>query len=135
MSRRTEWAKAILVTGNTARDGTGTGVLQVFEAEGPCWVEDIQGLPGSDTTLAVLRAFINNGQNRGEAANNILRGEATAEAQSVSDTAASTPETIVVQTYLRAGDVLYVSTSITQASGGWYISARVGDHRSDFAAA
>ena len=134
MSRRTEWAKAILATANPARDGTGAGVLEIFEAQEPCWVEDVRALPGSDTNLGVLRVFLNNGQDRGEAANNVPVGETTAEAQTVSDTSASAIETIPVQSYLPKGDVLLIAISIVQSSGGWYVHARVGEHRRDVSA-
>lgn len=94
----------VAVTGaNTAMDGTGTvSTLYTAGANGG-FVDSIEVRHAGTNVATVARLFMNNGSTNATAANNILIGEITVAANTVSQTAASIPYSIPIKKNLPAG--------------------------------
>ncbi len=82
-----QWG-SLLLTANTAKDGTGT-VVTIFTADATNGgrVERIKVQAVGTNTATVLRIFINNGSTNATAANNTLFAELTLPATTLSEVA------------------------------------------------
>lgn len=82
---------------------------------------------GTNSSQTVVRFFVNNGSSTGTAANNALVQEFTMAANTVSQTAASTPVAWAANLYLAPGYKLYATLG-TAASAGIMAVAQGGDY-------
>lgn len=114
-----------LKTANTAKDGTGT-VLTVFTADATNggYVEKVVFRPAGTNVATVGRVFINNGSVNSTLANNILYGEITLAATSLSEVAAQVPYELPINLPLPAGYKINVTLGTTVAAG--YFISTVG---------
>jgi hypothetical protein len=112
-----EWGT--IATANTAKDGTGT-VVTVFTAD-PTYGSKVDFLKvkGLGTNVAtVIRIFENNGSENSVAANNILLGEMTIAATTLSEVAALLETNIFTLGFgLPPGHKINITIGTTVASG------------------
>lgn len=125
-----QWG-TLLVTANTAVDGTGT-VVTVFTADATNGgrIERIFVRAAGTNIATVLRIFINNGSTNATAANNSLIGELTLPATTLSQVAAlSDPSNgyILFPLVLPPGYKINITIGTTIAAGV-YVSAAGGKY-------
>ena len=111
---------AVVATGNTALDGTGTTVLLFTAGANGARVDRVSLMPIGTNTASVFRLFHNNGSTPGTAGNNRLIWECTLPANTLSQTAASNPLPEFIPStpmVLKAGERLYGSVGTTIAAG------------------
>lgn len=117
----------VLITANTAKDGTGTVVNVLTAGANGAFVEDIRCVPTGTNTASVLRVFANNGSTNTVAANNSLWYEVSLPATTLTEVAAQTPQVISLQRALPAGYKLNVTIGTTVAAG-WSVTCNEGDY-------
>lgn len=104
---------------NTAMDGTGTTAL-VFTADATNGgrIERVSAIHLGTNVAGLLRFFVNNGATAATAANNTLIEELAMPANTVSQSAISTPQVMVrVPIILPPGYTLRVAVATAVASG------------------
>lgn len=113
---------------NTNLDGTGT-VVTVFTADATngSKVETVTMWNLGTNVTTVVRFFVNNGSTNTTASNNALVQEFTWNANTVSQTAASTPVTWQANLYLKPGYKLNVTIG-TAIAAGIMVAAQGGDY-------
>src|SRR5690348_7748618 len=95
------WPATIITAANTALDGTGTvGTLQTAGVNGSR-VPTIQIWHLGTNVATVMRFFVNNGSTNTVPANNQLVGEITLPANTLSQVAASVPQTMRLNLFLK----------------------------------
>lgn len=112
-----QWANSVL-TGNTALDGTGTSYL-VFTADATNggYVKKLRIRHLGANIATVLRVFINNGSTTATASNNVLFDEIGIQANTLSQTSASTVYELSINEALPPGYQIYVTVGTTIATG------------------
>jgi len=105
------------VNANTALDGTGTVAAAFTAGTNGSKVEMVQMEPLGTNVATVVRFFINNGSSNTTATNNSLVYEVTMAANTLSQTAASTPVTFYPNWVLPAGYKINVTIGTAIASG------------------
>jgi hypothetical protein len=118
------WNPAVLLTANTAKDGTGV-VSSIFTAGADgARVERIRAKALGTNVATVLRIFINNGGATSVAANNVLYAEVTLPATTLSESASllqielpNITDTTAFPIVLPAGYVLTATIGTTVAAG------------------
>lgn len=123
-----QWGATVLATANTAKDGTGT-VLTVYTAsatDGDA-VDEIRFRAAGTNIATVARVFLNNGASNATPANNILIGELTLPATTLSETAAQPDYVLPLNKKIAAGYKLNVTLGTTVAAG-YYVSAFGGKY-------
>lgn len=112
-----QWANSVL-TGNTALDGTGTSYL-VFTADATNggYVKKLRIRHLGANIATVLRVFINNGSTTATASNNVLFDEIGIQANTLSQTSASTVYELPINEALPPGYKIYVTVGTTIATG------------------
>lgn len=123
-----------LTAANTALDGTGTTLLIAtapLVTGGGSLVERIRCMhKGTNTSATVARVFLNNGSDPAVATNNSLIAEKTIPVNTLSQTAESVPQDIVINQVLRGHastpQRLYVTIG-TAAAAGIQFTAIGGD--------
>ncbi len=110
---------ATLTAANTALDGTGaTGRALIFTAAANGSVlPSIRFMHKGTNVATVMRAFRNNGSDPEVAANNVLIGEITVAANTLSQVAASTPYELTLNVKLAASERIYVTMGTAVAAG------------------
>lgn len=118
---------AAIATANTAKDGTGT-VLTVFTAgANGSWCDYLTFRAIGTNIATVARAFLNNGGANSSATNNILIGEITLSATTLSEVAALTDYILPIRRFLPASYKINVTIGTTVAAG-YMVSAAGGDY-------
>lgn len=122
-----------LTAANTALDGTGTTLLLVTAPATPSGgslVESIRCAHLGTNVQTVIRVFYNNGSTPTVAGNNALIAEKTMPANTLSQTAESIAQDIVINQVLKANastpERIYVSIG-TAVSAGIKFTAKGGD--------
>lgn len=107
-----------LKTANTAKDGTGT-VLTVFTADATNggWVDHLRARAAGTCTASVLRVFVNNGSTNATIANNVLIGELSLPATTLSEVAAIAHYEFPLGFALPAGYKILVTLGTTVSAG------------------
>lgn len=123
-----QWAPAVVLTANTAKDGTGT-VATIFTADATNggFVQKVRFRAAGTNVATVARLFINNGAANTTAANNVLYEEITLPATTVSEVAQQTNQEILLGFALPAGYKLLVTVGTTVAAG-YYVSTIGGKY-------
>lgn len=126
-----QWSPTNVITANTAKDGTGT-VSTVFtgNAAGNNAGNFVQKLivRSLGTNVAtVLRVFVNNGSANSTSANNILIGEMTLSATSLSEVSALPEYVLPLNFALPAGFKINCTIGTTVAAG-FAVSAIGGEY-------
>ncbi len=122
-----------LTAANAALDGTGTTLLLATApgvAGGGSLVESIRCMHKGTNVVTVARVFLNNGATPTVAGNNSLIAEKTIPANTLSQTAESTPQDIVLNQVLKGSvatpERIYVSIG-TAVAAGIQFTPRGGD--------
>jgi hypothetical protein len=109
---------------NTALDGTGTTALIATApatAGGGSFVERVRVTHLGTNVATVARVFLNNGSTPGTAGNNALIAEKTIPANTLSQTAESVPQDIIINQVLKGHattpERIYVSIGTAVAAG------------------
>ena len=112
-----QWANSVL-TGNTALDGTGTSYL-VFTADATNggYIKKLRVRHLGANIATVLRVFINNGSTTATATNNVLFDEIGIQANTLSQTSASTVYELPINEAIPPGYKIYVTVGTTIATG------------------
>lgn len=105
------------VNANTALDGTGTVALAFTAGTNGSKVEQVQMEHLGTNVATVVRFFINNGSSNTTAANNSLVYEVTMAANTLSQTAASTPVVFYPNWVLPTGYKINVTIGTAIAAG------------------
>lgn len=123
-----DWGSTVLTAANTAVDGTGTTLLvyTADAAEGDFVTEVLFRAAGTNVAT-VARIFLNNGSTPATPANNILIGELTLAATTISQTSALVPYTFPVGRAIDAGFRIYVCIG-TAVAAGYYVSCWGGNY-------
>ena len=116
-----QWNPAILLTANTAKDGTGT-VATIFTGNAAGnntgnFVQKLLVRAVGTNVASVLRLFINNGGVNTTAANNSLVAELTLQATTLSEIAAQPDAVLPLNFALPAGYKLNATLGTTVAAG------------------
>lgn len=114
---------------NTATDGTGTTAL-VFTADATNGgrIERVTAIHLGTNVAGLLRFFVNNGATAGTAANNTLIEELAMPANTVSQSAISTPQVLLrVPIILPPGYTLRVAVA-TAVAAGYQVTAYGGKY-------
>ena len=112
-----QWSPSPLLTGNTAKDGTGT-VAEVFTAGADgAFVQRLVARPLGTNVATVLRVFVNNGGVNSTTANNSLVSEMTLPATTLSEVAAQPPYELPLSFALPAGYKLLCTIGTAVAAG------------------
>jgi len=121
------WGATTIATANTAKDGTGT-VLTVFTADATngSYVSHLTFRAAGTNIASVARIFINNGSSNATPANNILYGEVTLTATTLSEVSALANYIYPMNIALPPGYVITITLGTTVAAG-YYVST-VGGH-------
>lgn len=116
-----------LTAANTALDGTGTTLLIATApavAGGGSLVERIRCMHKGSNVATVVRVFLNNGSTPATAGNNTLIAEKTIPANTLTQTAESVPQDIVINQLLKghatAPERLYVAIGTAVAAGAQF---------------
>ena len=121
------WGTTAITAANTAKDGTGT-TLTVFTAGSfGSFVKEVLFRTAGTNVATVARIFLNNGSSSATPANNILIGEVTLSATTISEVAANVPYSFAVNSPIQAGYKILVALG-TAVSAGYYVSAWGGDY-------
>lgn len=105
------------VTGaNTATDGTGT-VNTIYTAGIQSYVDGVEFAHAGSNVATVARVFMNNGSTNATAANNILIGEVTIGANTLSQTASSIRYSILLKRNIPTGYKLNFTIGTAVAAG------------------
>jgi hypothetical protein len=122
-----------LTAANTAMDGTGTTLLLATApatASGGSLVESIRCMHLGTNVATVVRVFWNNGSTPATAGNNSLIAEKTMPANTLTQTAESLPQDIVINQTLKANattpERIYVVIG-TAVAAGIKFTAKGGD--------
>ncbi len=115
----------VLTTANTAKDGTGSVVTLFTAGSDGARVERIRIKALGTNVATVLRIFINNGLTNATAANNVLYGEITLAATTLSEVAAllttnefpNTLDTTAAPLFLPPGYTLTATIGTSIAAG------------------
>lgn len=112
-------ATGTLTAANTALDGTGaTGRLLVFTAAANgSLLPSIRFNHKGTNVATVMRAFRNNGSDPEVAGNNVLIGEITMAANTLSQVAASIPGELTLNIKLANAERIYVTMGTAVAAG------------------
>jgi len=106
-----------IATANTAKNGTGT-VVSVFTAGASGAKVDTILFRALGTNVAtVARVFLNNGSTNATAANNVLIGEITLTATTLSEVAALPAYEIPINRVIPAGYEINITIGTTVAAG------------------
>jgi hypothetical protein len=113
-----------LTAANTATDGTGTTLLLATApatASGGSLVERIRCMHLGTNVATVVRVFLNNGSSPAVAGNNSLIAEKTMPANTLTQTAESIPQDIILNQVLKASatvpERIYVTIGTAVAAG------------------
>lgn len=113
-----------LTAANTAMDGTGTTLLLATApatASGGSLVDSIRCMHLGTNVATVVRVFLNNGSTPATAGNNSLIAEKTMPANTLTQTAESIPQDIVLNRVLKANastpERIYVTIGTAVAAG------------------
>lgn len=125
---RLSWGTTAITAANTNKDGTGT-TLSVFTADATngSWVQSVTFRAAGTNVATVGRVFVNNGSSSATPANNVLRGEITLSATTLSEVAALSTYDLPLNFGLPAGYVLMVALG-TAVAAGYYVSVTGGDY-------
>lgn len=121
-----QWGATALATANTAKDGTGT-VLTVFTADATNggYAKKLRACPSGTAVASVLRIFVNNGSTNATPANNILIGELSLPAITLTEVASQIPLEFPLDIVLPAGYKIICTVGTTVAAG-YYVSCEGG---------
>jgi hypothetical protein len=120
---------AVLTTGNSAYDGTGTvAVVASASIEGN-FIQRLRFKASGSTTGSVARIFINNGLTTATAANNFLYDEVTLPAVTATSGSATTTIEIPMNFVLPASYRITATIGISQPGAGWYVGAIGGSYQ------
>ncbi len=116
-----QWNPAILITANTAKDGTGT-VATMFTGQSAGnaagnFVQRLVARPLGTNVATVLRVFINNGSINTTASNNSLVAELTLPATTLSEIAAQPDYILPLNFVLPAGYKINCAIGTAVAAG------------------
>lgn len=124
-----QWGNAALVISNPSFEASGSGLVTVFTASlSGSFVQRVRFKASGSTTATVARIFIANAGTPSTGSNVVLFDEVTLAAVTVSTTAASTVYEVPMNIALPASYKIVVTTAVTQATGGWYVSAVGGSY-------
>lgn len=112
---------AVLVTANTALDGTGTVVTAITAGTNGAYIPKIRFSANGSNVQTVARVFLNNGNTNGTATNNIKIAEITLNLTTASANSALQDQDLVLNLAIPAGWKLNLTIGTTVA-GGWWIS-------------
>lgn len=131
MSSQTSFARKILDTASTERDGTGSNMVVVYNADEDGWLEKVRFMPGGTCEDAVGTVFLNNGEDQTVSPSSVLLNEGDCIAVTGSATAPLLPVDVDCQCYIEKGNRIFAGITVNQTAGYW-CSAFIGKHRSDF---
>jgi hypothetical protein len=119
---------AAVTAANTAADGTGT-VTTIFTADATNggFVGLIKLKPLGTNVASVARFFVNNGSTNATATNNVLIGEITLPATTVSQTAALIELGYLVNQGIQSGYKINMTIG-TAVAAGWIASVDAGSY-------
>lgn len=112
-----QWTAAALTAANTAKDGTGTVSTVFTAATDGAFVQKLVARAMGSNVVTVLRVFINNGSSNTTAANNVLVGEMTMPATTLTEIAALPPYELALNYALPAGFKINCTLGTTVAAG------------------
>ena len=117
------WGTTAITSANTAKDGTGT-VLLVFTANSADgdFLQEVRFCSAGTNVASVARIFLNNGSTNATPANNILIGEITLSATTISETSAQPIYVFPVNKLIATTQRIYVTIG-TAVAAGYYVSA------------
>lgn len=123
-----EWAVALLAA-NTAKDGTGT-VSTIFTGNATAggFVQHIRCKAAGTNVATVVRIFMNNGATNATAANNVMIGELTLAATTLSEVAATQEYSYPLNIAIPPGFKINVAIG-TAVAAGWIFSAVGGSYQ------
>ena len=124
-----QWGSLLVISANTAKDGTATGATLVFTADSTSggYVQKIRFRAAGTNVATVARIFINNSGVTSTAANNILYDEMTLAATTGSETSALPTYELALNFALPPSYRLYVTLGTAVASG-YYVSVIGGKY-------
>ena len=124
-----QWGATALTAASTAKDGTGANALLIYTADATngSFIKEILFRAAGTNVATVARVFLNNGSTAATPANNILIGEITLSATTLSEVAALTPYSMPINSPIAASHRLYVCIG-TAVAAGYYISAWGGKY-------
>lgn len=102
---------------NTATDGTGTVSTIYTAGANGSYLDSVNFMHAGTNIATVVRVFLNNGSANTTAANNVLIGEVTIGANTLTQTAASLPYTINLKRNIPAGYVVNFTLGTAVAAG------------------
>lgn len=106
-----------LTAANTALDGTGTTLLLFTGGSNGSLLDRIRCMHKGSNVATVARVFLNNGSDPSVAGNNSLIAEKTIPANTLSQTAESVAQDIVLAHPIPANHRVYVSIGTAVAAG------------------
>jgi hypothetical protein len=118
---------ALLTTANTALDGTGTVLTIATGGTNGTRIDQVKVRNTGTSVATVIRLFLNNGSSNATAANNTLFFEATIAANTISQVAASTDYSLLLNISLPATYKINATIGTTVAAG-LAVSAIGGDY-------
>jgi alkaline phosphatase len=123
-----QWASQALANANTAKDGTGA-VATVFTADATNggFISRLTARSAGTNVNTVLRLFINNGGANSVAANNVLIGEMTLPATTLSEVASQPDYALPLNFALPAGYKLNCTLG-TAVAAGYFLSVIGGKY-------
>lgn len=118
---------SLLLTANTAKDGTGTIVFLQTNTGGTLvdlvagtkglWVDHLVIMPLGANVATVMRLFTNNGQVNSTALNNMLIDNITLPLAAASEVAAQQPTVFIVKKLFPSGIKFFITLGTTVVSG------------------
>lgn len=121
-----QWS-ATITAANTAKDGTGTVNLLYTAGVDGGFVGMIGAKPKGTNVASVARFFLNNGSDPTVAANNMMLGEMTLPATTLSEVAALIELGYPVFRNIKASHRIYVTLG-TAVAAGWQFNADCGSY-------
>lgn len=124
----TSWNANNVTAANTALDGTGTVETCFTAGTNGARVNRIQVNHRGTNVATVMRFFINNGSTNSTAANNVLLGEVTLAANTLSQVAQSVPVVFAANCVLKPGYKINYTIGTAVAAGHSVICPDAGDY-------
>ena len=124
-----QWGNTALTQTNPSFEASGSGLVTVFTASiSGSFVQRVRFKASGSTTPTVARVFIANAGTPSTGSNVVLFDEVTLPTVTVSTTAAQAVYEIPMNIALPPNYKIVATVAVTQATGGWYVSAVGGSY-------
>ena len=124
-----QWGNTALTQTNPSYKASGSGLVTVFTASlSGSFVQRLRFKASGSTTATVARVFIADADLPSTGSNVVLFDEVTLPAVTATQTAATAVYELPMNIALPPNYKIVATVAVTQANGGWYVSAVGGSY-------